>query len=150
MAAINNLVLGLLRRPGYHDVPATARTHLCGQTESGRRAFLRAQGDYGNRPRFRRADPCPIPGIDDYNVGGARRQASWKSNQTPACVSSAASKSIGLHLSFYTDGRGAVHRPLPAQAGAQGYPGHLHGGIIQPFWTSQLKLSTLSRSSLYD
>jgi hypothetical protein len=37
---------------------------------------------------------------------------------------------IGLHLSFYTDDEGrcvARFRPKPEH---QGYPGHLHGGII--------------------
>jgi hypothetical protein len=37
---------------------------------------------------------------------------------------------IGLHLAFYTDDQGrciARFRPRPEQ---QGYPGHLHGGII--------------------
>jgi acyl-coenzyme A thioesterase PaaI-like protein len=37
---------------------------------------------------------------------------------------------IGLHLSFYTDDEGrciARFRPGPEH---QGYPGHLHGGII--------------------
>jgi acyl-coenzyme A thioesterase PaaI-like protein len=37
---------------------------------------------------------------------------------------------IGLHLSFYTDDEGrtvARFRPKPEH---QGYPGHLHGGLI--------------------
>ena len=37
---------------------------------------------------------------------------------------------IGLHLSFYTDEEGrciARFRPKPEH---QGYPGHLHGGVI--------------------
>jgi len=37
---------------------------------------------------------------------------------------------ISLHLHFYTDGEGrciARFRPKPEH---QGYPGHLHGGII--------------------
>jgi hypothetical protein len=37
---------------------------------------------------------------------------------------------IGLHLSFYTDDEGrcvARFRPRPEH---QGYPGHLHGGLI--------------------
>jgi hypothetical protein len=57
---------------------------------------------------------------------------------------------IGLHLAFYTDDEGrciARFRPRPEH---QGYPGQLHGGLISPFWTCQLKLPYTLSLSLYD
>jgi acyl-coenzyme A thioesterase PaaI-like protein len=48
---------------------------------------------------------------------------------------------IGLHLSFYTDDEGqtvARFRPGPEH---QGYPGHLHGGIISTLLDEPTRIS---------
>jgi acyl-coenzyme A thioesterase PaaI-like protein len=37
---------------------------------------------------------------------------------------------IGLHLAFYTDGEGQCIARFQPKPEHQGYPGHLHGGII--------------------
>ena len=37
---------------------------------------------------------------------------------------------IGLHLSFYTDDEGRCIARFHPKPEHQGYPGHLHGGII--------------------
>lgn len=37
---------------------------------------------------------------------------------------------IGLHLSFYTDDEGRCIGRFQPRPEHQGYPGHLHGGII--------------------
>ena len=50
---------------------------------------------------------------------------------------------VGLHLSFYTDDEGrcvARFRPRPEH---QGYPGHLHGGLISTLLLASLILFLL-------
>jgi len=60
-----------------------------------------------------------------------------KQSNSRMCFVCGIENPVGLHLSFYTDGEGRciARFPVPerqGQAGAehQGYPGHLHGGII--------------------
>ena len=53
-----------------------------------------------------------------------------KQSNSRMCFVCGIDNPIGLHLSFYTDDEGrciASFRPKPEH---QGYPGHLHGGII--------------------
>jgi acyl-coenzyme A thioesterase PaaI-like protein len=61
-----------------------------------------------------------------------KETTSWKNNPTPACVSCAASTiPSGLApVKFYTDDEGRCIARFQPKPEHQGYPGHLHGGII--------------------
>jgi acyl-coenzyme A thioesterase PaaI-like protein len=51
---------------------------------------------------------------------------------------------ISLHLHFYTDGEGrciARFRPKPEH---QGYPGHLHGGIVSALLDEPTQIPVLA------
>jgi acyl-coenzyme A thioesterase PaaI-like protein len=57
---------------------------------------------------------------------------------------------IGPHLAFYTDDEGrciARFRPGPEH---QGYPGHLHGGIVSTLLSSTMGHGTLAMTGKPD
>jgi hypothetical protein len=65
-----------------------------------------------------------------YNAATTRRHDMEKQPNSRMCFVCGIENPIGLKLRFYTDDEGrciARFRPKPEH---QGYPGHLHGGII--------------------
>ena len=52
---------------------------------------------------------------------------------------------IGLHLAFYTDEEGRCIGRFHPKPEHQGYPGHLHGGIISTLLDVPTQISVLSR-----
>jgi len=51
---------------------------------------------------------------------------------------------IGLHLAFYTDDEGRCIARFRPRSGHQGYPGHLHGGIISTLLDEPTRVSLLA------
>jgi acyl-coenzyme A thioesterase PaaI-like protein len=82
----------------------------------------------GNGVAKRRGLPNPrVDAIMQPAQGGSIME---KQPNSRMCFVCGIDNPIGLHLSFYTDEEGrciARFRPKPEH---QGYPGHLHGGLI--------------------